>query len=234
MEHPAYLLIGSSQSVEAKTDALLKEAFCSQKGCDTCTNCVQINERRHHGVRWLVPEAQFKVDQLAVIFDTICYALDEGQKFFFVIERADVLGGAAANSLLKSLEEPPAGYHFILHAPWQEGVLSTILSRCITITCDVKNEKQHALMKFFTQWQPTMHEFAKELDKAKPNDKEAFDVFDMVYHHFAQLYKQSCISEKDSQAYQRIIDRLDLLRKYPPMPGSGKMFLRNLFLQCFY
>lgn len=234
MEHPAYLLLGSTEHVEAKTYEILQDAFCPQKGCNTCTICNQILQRRHHGMRWLTPEGQFKVDQLDIIFDTICYSLDEGQHFFFILERADVLNGAAANSLLKSLEEPPAGYHFILLTPWQEGVLSTIISRCVTIACGGQSEKQHNLVRFFTLLQPNMYEFAKEVDKAKPNDKEVFDIFDTVYHHFVNKYKQACITGIDSETYQRILDRLDIIRAYPPMPGSGKIFLKNLFLQCFY
>ncbi len=46
-----------------------------------------------------------------------------------LIEQAGMLGSAAANALLKVLEEPPAGALFILTAPSVGAVLPTILSR---------------------------------------------------------------------------------------------------------
>lgn len=234
MEHPAYLIIGSPDVAKQKAYEILMQAFCVQKGCNSCIACVQIKEHRHHAMRWMVPEGQFKVDQLTVIFDTICYSLDEGQHFFFILERADLLNMTAANSLLKSLEEPPAGYHFILLAPWQEGILPTIASRCVTINCGGESHQQHALVKFFMQERPNMPEFAKEVDKIKPNDKEVFDIFDAVYYFYAEKYKQSYKTNSKQEHYQAIIDRLDILRNYPPMPGSGKIFLKNLYLQCYY
>ena len=49
---------------------------------------------------------------------------------WIVVEEAHRLGGAAANMLLKTLEEPPAGTHFLLVTHRPESVLPTIRSRC--------------------------------------------------------------------------------------------------------
>jgi DNA polymerase-3 subunit delta' len=48
----------------------------------------------------------------------------------WVIDEADALNAAAANKLLKSLEEPPAHVHFLLATAEPERVLPTIASRC--------------------------------------------------------------------------------------------------------
>lgn len=56
-----------------------------------------------------------------------------GPKRVFIIEGADGLGRGGAdsgNSLLKTLEEPPAYAHFILTARSLTGLLPTIVSRC--------------------------------------------------------------------------------------------------------
>lgn len=49
---------------------------------------------------------------------------------WILVEDAHRLGGAAANMLLKTLEEPPEGTHFLLVTHRPEAVLHTIRSRC--------------------------------------------------------------------------------------------------------
>jgi len=49
---------------------------------------------------------------------------------WILVEEAHRLNGASANMLLKTLEEPPAGTHFLLVTHKPEAVLQTIRSRC--------------------------------------------------------------------------------------------------------
>ena len=53
-----------------------------------------------------------------------------GLRRVFIIESAEALNPASGNSLLKSLEEPPAYANFILTTPSTGNVLPTIVSRC--------------------------------------------------------------------------------------------------------
>lgn len=233
MNHPAYLIIGPQEEAVAKAKVFMKEAFCSNGGCENCHACKLVSTGKHHNVRWLAPENQYKVEQLQVVFDTIRYALEPNEHFFFVFERADQLSSATANSLLKSLEEPPAGYHFILLAPWSEGILPTVASRCMLFTCSGDVAQEHPLIMFFKRSRPDMAEFAKELERIKPQDKEMFDIFDAVYGYILDQYKKAEPGE-DKKRWENLLVRLDFLKNYPPMPGSGKIFLKNLFLQYFY
>lgn len=50
-----------------------------------------------------------------------------------LIDDADRLGGEAANTLLKVLEEPPAYAHFILISGRPQALLTTITSRCLQV-----------------------------------------------------------------------------------------------------
>jgi DNA polymerase-3 subunit delta' len=54
----------------------------------------------------------------------------EARRRLFVIERAETLGDATANRLLKTLEEPPAFVHLILITTRPADVLETVASRC--------------------------------------------------------------------------------------------------------
>jgi DNA polymerase III subunit delta' len=53
----------------------------------------------------------------------------EGRKLIFIFDEAQALGPQAANALLKSIEEPPPGVHFIFLVPSSSMLLSTIRSR---------------------------------------------------------------------------------------------------------
>ena len=64
------------------------------------------------------------------------------------------LNAATANKLLKVLEEPPAGYKFILLAENLNSIPITIVSRSHIIKTTDNNEQdtsKHALFKYFTK-----------------------------------------------------------------------------------
>jgi DNA polymerase-3 subunit delta' len=65
----------------------------------------------------------------------LAFAPVVGAKRVFIVTRADTLTSAAANSLLKVLEEPPPYAVFILLAPNASRLLPTILSRCRIVRC---------------------------------------------------------------------------------------------------
>lgn len=65
-----------------------------------------------------------------ILDQTLQYAAVFGRKRFYIIEQADTLTNAAANSLLKVLEESPPYAHFILLTTHAGRIIPTILSRC--------------------------------------------------------------------------------------------------------
>jgi DNA polymerase-3 subunit delta' len=64
-----------------------------------------------------------------VLQHTLPFAPTIGRRRVYILERADTLTEAAANSLLKILEEPPSYALFILLAPHAARLLPTVLSR---------------------------------------------------------------------------------------------------------
>lgn len=57
----------------------------------------------------------------------------EAETRIFIIDDAEKMNDAAANALLKTLEEPPATTHIVLISSRPDALLSTIRSRCQTI-----------------------------------------------------------------------------------------------------
>lgn len=235
INHPAYLFIGNEQALLEHAIIQLQKFFCKSNGCSICIICRKIQEQQHESILWLCPEKQYAIDDLKVIFSTISFALEPQQHFFFVLQKADLLTAACANALLKSLEEPPAGYHFIMLAERAELVLPTIKSRCLIEnlhSADVVPLSQ--LASFFTT--TNFHDpiaFSKELDASNPSEWESLALLDQLLVHWSNQYKKSIIDHdaiKHKQA-ERMIGHLKKAFMQPPMPGSGKLFWKNLFLQ---
>lgn len=235
LTHPAYLFVGDTDSLLAHTITLLQKQFCSSQGCAVCFECRKLREQQHESVLWLAPEKQYALDDLKVIFSTISFALDDNQHFYFILQQADHLTPACANALLKSLEEPPTGYHFILLAQRSEALLPTIKSRClITNVGHAYVPPTASLIPFFTttQFQDPLA-FAKELDNTNPNEWQSVELLDQLFVHWSHLYKKAVIAH-DAQKIkvsERMMQHIKKAMAQPPMPGSSKLFWKNLFLQ---
>ena len=131
----ALLLIGSDilkPSVKAKQFA--KELLCFEgNGCGYCQACHFMSKDQHPDYHVIMPEGQanqIKIDTIRDI-QSLAYRTPQlGHKRVIQINHADRMNTAAANALLKILEEPPPSLHFILVAPHAYGIPATILSRC--------------------------------------------------------------------------------------------------------
>jgi hypothetical protein len=75
---------------------------------------------------------QLTLDDLVGLKERAAFPAQAGQKRVFVIFGAHRLTVSAANSLLKTLEEPPVPTLYLLTARSRESVLPTISSRCLT------------------------------------------------------------------------------------------------------
>lgn len=233
---PAYLWIGAQEQLIIKTKNFLRAIFCATGGCLHCIPCRQIENAQHHAIVWLAPEKeQYTLEQIELIHTTIAYKLAPEEHFFFILTKADNLSALCANNLLKSIEEPPAGYHFILLAEQADILLPTIRSRCQTeIMHGSSTNSKHLLLDFF--YSPTTSSpltFFKELESNKIGERESMQLLDTLLSHWITKAKEA-ITTNNGNAYKHAYTFIDILKKAylkPPMPGSSKLFWRNLFMQ---
>ena len=88
-------------------------------------------ELAHPDLRWIVADgAEIKVDAVRALSDFAYATPMLGAAKVIVFEAAHLLNRAAANALLKTLEEPPAGTFVILASCFPGRLLPTIRSRC--------------------------------------------------------------------------------------------------------
>ncbi|MFN8847327.1 MAG: DNA polymerase III subunit [Bdellovibrionales bacterium] len=129
----SFLFVGPPGVGKVKTaQALIQQILCeSQKdlACGECGSCRRVASHQHESFLHVKPQnGIIKVEQAQEIL-RFCQLQSLSNKRFILIEEAELLGVATANSLLKTLEEPPAGTVFILTSPSASSLLPTIRSR---------------------------------------------------------------------------------------------------------
>lgn len=94
----------------------------------------RVLEGLHPDVRHFAPAgASFKVDQIRELLKETALRSVEGGRRVFILDKAETLNDASSNALLKSIEEPPAGLHWILVTTQRTRILPTIASRCQSV-----------------------------------------------------------------------------------------------------
>ena len=101
--------------------------------CDRCASCVKIDKNLHPDVKSLTYGGRggdIIIEQIRGLISDIILKPYEGRYKVFIIEDAHLLNAAAANSFLKTLEEPPANSVLILITERPSDLAPTIASRC--------------------------------------------------------------------------------------------------------
>ena len=134
----AYLFAGPG-GVGRRTvaQALLGRLACLQPAsghadpCGTCRSCAALNRNQHPDLTVLQRDGQFiKIEQVREMTNRLRYDPVVGRIKAVIIDECDRLHEAAANALLKTLEEPPPATVFVLITAKPQALLDTIRSRC--------------------------------------------------------------------------------------------------------
>ena len=176
---PAQLWVGEEQALFDACIIYLQKKFCLDNGCARCFTCEKIVQKQHSSVLWLTPSKGYTRADITPLFDKIIFSLDQDQQFFFIIPQAELLNSSSANSLLKTIEEPPRGYNFIFFAQRPSLVLPTIASRCVInrVNSNAVDSDHEQLLDFFMEAKLS-HAFEcnKLLEKKQ--------ITDLVLHNF--------------------------------------------------
>ncbi|HUA38559.1 MAG TPA: hypothetical protein VMA35_09235 [Candidatus Sulfopaludibacter sp.] len=104
--------------------------------CDECLSCRKIDHETHADIHWARPESRSRVvtvEQMRDLMREIQLKPTEAEYKVAIIAAADRLNPQAANTFLKTLEEPPAKSVLILLSTEPQRILETILSRCLRL-----------------------------------------------------------------------------------------------------
>ena len=129
--------------VEALASAFAHQALCESadagRPCNNCRGCTLFSAGNHPDFKILCPAEEGKailIEQVRELgeFYTLKSHYERGK--IALIYPADAMNTAAANAILKVLEEPPSDALFLLVAHRFSAIPMTVRSRCIRIPCE--------------------------------------------------------------------------------------------------
>jgi DNA polymerase III subunit delta' len=132
----AYLLSGPKHVGKLTLALELAKALnCREpdRPCGACRSCRKIAGMVHPDVRVIGPGEGAKnigIEAVRELQDRVALRPFEGSRKVYILKEAERLSEAAANSLLKTLEEPPPSVVMVLTTLNSATLLPTIVSRC--------------------------------------------------------------------------------------------------------
>ena len=149
--------LGQFELALALAKAWLCEASTPQGACNTCSSCHSVDVHTHADLAVLMPEMllmelgwpldektqddldskkrkpskEIKVDAAREVVTFTQFTRSRGTTKVVLVFPAERMNGITANTLLKTLEEPPGEVKFILATEAAHQLLPTIRSRCI-------------------------------------------------------------------------------------------------------
>ncbi len=150
LDHKPQAVMLSGMKGAGKAELLrqvIADLICRQTSsghCGTCQNCVLNKQGHHPDVHLVAPEKNIvKVKMIRELTDFFTSTPHCSDYKIAVINEADQMNVAAANALLKILEEPPSRGILFLVTDSKHQLMPTIKSRCISLDLVItSNEKK--------------------------------------------------------------------------------------------
>ncbi len=147
--------VGKLELARAFAQLILCETAGANVACGKCDGCRWFLAGQHPDFRQIEPEIlappqeydedtpapskttkpshEIKVDQVRVLADFLNIGSHRGKRRIALFHPAESMNPNAANSLLKSLEDPASGACFLMISHNAKSLLPTIRSRCISL-----------------------------------------------------------------------------------------------------
>ncbi len=131
--------VGKRRTAEALAAALLCSSPAAGHPCGTCESCRVFSQGIHPDFFFVVPEAvgkgarSIRIEAMRALGSALARPPELAPRQVALIDDAQRMNEAAANSFLKTLEEPTGDVVFLLVTGMRAALLDTIVSRCLEI-----------------------------------------------------------------------------------------------------
>lgn len=196
----AYIVSGPAGSGAEELAQWLATAFvCSGEGqrpCGVCSHCRKAEGGIHPDIiRVSIPsdKRSILVDQIRTMRADAYIRPNEADRKVFIIEDAQTMKDEAQNALLKVLEDGPSYAAFLLLTEHPQQLLSTIRSRCETLSLvpeaggkkvdlsdELRQTARELAQKLLGRDELALAELAVSLEKKKMEKDTLLAIFDVV------------------------------------------------------
>lgn len=206
----AYIINGPQGSGKKMlADIFAKTLQCEAKGenpCNECHSCIQAESGNHPDIIHISHEKpnSIGVDDVREQFvgDMQIRPYKSSYKIY-IMDEADKMTQQAQNAILKTIEEPPSYGIVILLTENADGLLSTILSRCVRLDLNPVEDSK------ITQYLIAKHQVSQ-------NDAR-----------FAAAFAQGCVGRANaiinSEAFNQMKDQAFHILKYSSEMTIGEL-----------
>lgn len=131
--------IGKRRTALSLAAMLLCEAVPEAAPCGHCASCEALQAGIHPDFYQVEPESKgkaaktIKIEQIRELQTRIAWTPKLSKQRVILMDQVELMNEAAANSLLKTIEEPPGSMVFILVTSTPSALLDTIRSRCMRV-----------------------------------------------------------------------------------------------------
>jgi len=180
--------------------SLLCTAPVDNKACQECQSCKTYHANANPDfmqITLLEDKQQISVDQIRQLSEFIHYTRSFNGYRVIIINPIERMNQNAANSLLKSLEEPADNTVIILVATNLGKILPTIKSRCQLLTLATPDKNQ--ALSWLKSQSPDLVQAEELLDMANGQPLTALNISDeeiQAKEEFANQLLASCLKQK--------------------------------------
>ena len=153
--------------------------LCEGNGppCHSCRSCDLFARGNNPSYFSVIPEkGEIKVSEIRNLRPELAKKSFFGKRRVILIRGGDRMNKSAANSLLKILEEPPAGVHFIITSRQAGRLPPTIRSRCFILLIPLPGEDEMARFAGY-----------REDDDSAPSGRKALRISEGNLHLFGEI-----------------------------------------------
>lgn len=177
--------------------------------CNTCSSCQDINNGNFMDVIEIDAASNRSVEEMRDLREKVRILPAQGKEKVYIIDEVHMLTPEAFNTLLKTLEEPPARVKFILATTESHKIPATIRSRC-----QIYNFRRLTAQEIVSRLQQVSAADGVEISpealqliarRANGGLRDALSMLDQIYS-----YKGEEITKKDVQEVLGIVDDIFL------------------------